>query len=528
MNYLPTMSQDEIRYVCSVIPIQETVGYFKRYPKDFNKVIRGIRATSLKNQEQVSSILFRSRKQLFISSFIEKHISRWLEEIGIAIKEKIDEGKSKEYALIQTLPHCFFADNINLYFKLIGEEYAEDFLMMLSTSIKVIKEIDAENERVKSKLDAKTLEAVHLNTEIEHIQIKQDQITRVLSERTKEIEILKHTNVYLAKNNEVIALHEQKIRMLEQKVQEREHYIQQLKVSLSTAINEQLRLEQTIKEETKKIEQLEKHRQNVTQKPKRPKDLDEFRDYLGYNFENIGVPANTDYYSLLKKHLSVILFQGKPIIISRCTGLSLMQCVSNTLVKTSVVSTLTYADDITEKSIDNFLLQDKRIVCLDNFIGNYNETVLITICDRHKDKIIFLTVAYDRTIAYVPDELLRYCHYLNLNRIEAFIGGELTEDPSVVDEEETAISTIAPGSRWSVMLNKILGELGVRGALAAYKGALISDELSLCCQLAFDVLPYCADVLKIAPFNVSEQLVKYTGVSGRCPYKDLLRRWFSC
>ena len=29
--------------------------------------------------------------------------------------------------------------------------------MMLSTSIKVIKEIDAENERVKSKLDAKTL-----------------------------------------------------------------------------------------------------------------------------------------------------------------------------------------------------------------------------------------------------------------------------------------------------------------------------------------------------------------------------------
>ena len=71
---------------------------------------------------------------------------------------------------------------------MIGEEYAEDFLMMLSTSIKVIKEIDAENELVKSKLDAKTLEVVHLNTEIEHIQIKQDQITRVLSERTKEIE----------------------------------------------------------------------------------------------------------------------------------------------------------------------------------------------------------------------------------------------------------------------------------------------------------------------------------------------------
>jgi hypothetical protein len=69
---------------------------------------------------------------------------------------------------------------------------------------------------------------------------------------------------------------------------------------------------------------------------------------------------------------------------------------------------------------------------LDNFIGNCNETELLPLFDNYRDKVIFLTVAYDRTIYYVSREFLRYCHYLNLNRIAALsINAELTEDPSL-------------------------------------------------------------------------------------------------
>jgi hypothetical protein len=256
--------------------------------------------------------------------------------------------------------------------------------------------------------------------------------------------------------------------------------------------------------------------------------LDEFRDYLGYNFENIGVPTNADYFPLLKDHLSRVLFQGKPIIICRSTGFILMSCVSNTLVKTPIVSTLEFSDKVTEKAIDDFLSQDKRLLCLDNFIGNYNETALVTICDKHIDKIIFLTVAFDHTLAYVPDELMRYCHYINLNRIEGFVGGkELTEDPSALDEELAVSSTPIPDARWSVLLKEMLEELGVCGALAVHKRFQVSNETVLCCMLAFDILPYCSDTLKIAPFTMSERLVKYAGDNGRCPYKALLMRWFS-
>ena len=87
MNYLPIMTEDEIKYVCLMIPLQESVLYFKQHPKDFAKVMPGFRATSLRNQEQLSTVLFRRRSLPFVSSFIEKHISRWLEEIQQEISE---------------------------------------------------------------------------------------------------------------------------------------------------------------------------------------------------------------------------------------------------------------------------------------------------------------------------------------------------------------------------------------------------------------------------------------------------------
>lgn len=528
MNYLPLLTEDEIRYVCSVIPLQKAVAYFKHYPKDFAKVMPGFRATSLKKQDQVSGILYRGRNQYFISSFIEKHISRWIEDINDAISKKIEEGESKELALVHTLPDCYFVDNIALYFKLTGEEQTEEFLSILSASIKCIKNADIEYERIKKELNTKTTEVSHLEKELECVQVEKSKISQNLSAYLKEIKALKHTNADLKRSNELIASYEQTIESLMQKLNEQTDCIQQLRTDLSNARKEQRQLEKKISEELTKQQEIEKYRQYTVRKPKCPKDIGEFKDYLGYNFENIGVPINSDYYLLLKNYLSMMLFHGKPIIISRNTGLSLMKCVSNTLVNTPVVFTLTFDKDITEKLIDDFLSQDKRIVCLDNFIGNYDETILITMCDKHRDKIIFLTVAYDRTLCFVPAEFMGYCYYLNINRIEAFVNdNELTEDPSVVDEIETVVTLTAPDNRWSVVLKEMLEEFGIRGAVSAYKSALVNDELSLCYMLAFDILPYCTDVLKINPFSFSERLVKYAGDSGRCQYKNLFKRWFA-
>lgn len=527
MKYLPMMTENEIRYVCAVIPTRDTIGYFQHNPKEFAKICPGFRASSVTKLD-VGNLIFRNRSRGFVEVFIEDHISKWLIQIQKHIDECLNDGDSNIVALLKTLPHCFFVDNISLYFKITGEEYSEEALAILDDSIKVIKELDTECERLQATLNDKAVEINRSETEIKRIQKEQSKTSKKLDEHLDEIKLLKYANINLEKNAGTIIFLEQTIENLKQKEQEREDYIQQLRTDLSMAKIEWLQLERKIREELAKQQEIERYERDTDQTPKSPKDLDEFKDYLGYNFESIGVPTDTDYCALLKDHLSKILFQGKPIIISRSTGFSLMRCISNTLVKTPVVSTLTFSNRVTEKSIDSFLSQDKRILCLDNFIGNYNETMLITICEKHRDKIIVLTVTYDHTLAYVPDELFRYCHYLNLNRIEAFTEEkELTEDPSIVDEEDVTVSHVVPDVRWSITTKEILGELGVRGALPVYKSSLISDELCFCELLAFDILPYCTDVLKIAPFNTSERLLKYAGSSGRCQYKELYRRWFS-
>jgi hypothetical protein len=155
MSYLSMMTDQEIEYVCSVIPLQETIAYFKYYSKDFAKVRPGFRATSFRNQEQASDLLFRKRNQRFISSFIENHIKHWLDDISEVINQKIDEGLSKESALLQTLPYCYFVDNIRLYFKLIGVEYSDETLCVFETGIKIIKESNSENEHLKVAIQEK-------------------------------------------------------------------------------------------------------------------------------------------------------------------------------------------------------------------------------------------------------------------------------------------------------------------------------------------------------------------------------------
>ncbi|NLC13893.1 MAG: hypothetical protein GX768_07610, partial [Chloroflexi bacterium] len=67
---------------------------------------------------------------------------------------------------------------------------------------------------------------------------------------------------------------------------------------------------------------------------------------------------------------------------------------------------------------------------------------------------------------------------------------------------------------------------GVCKELTAYKSSLVSNEKILIQLLAFDILPYCADVLGVAPFTISERLNKYAGDNGRCSYKELFRGWF--
>lgn len=527
MNYLPLMTEDEIQYICTAIPEKRVSDYFRRNPKEFSKICPGFRPNAI-SRLNVPDLLFRNRNNGFVSSFIEKTISIWLSQIQECLDECIKDGRNKDAAYIEILAQSFFVGNIALYFKLIEEEHPEDYISLLSTAAVEAKKVSEEQDKLKVDVESKTAEIERLQAELASVKTALNKSKTKQSAYAAETKSLKQELVNTDELNATIQSKEEAIATLEAEVSQLKRSEKDLKAELKAAQSGQQQLEAQIKEEIEKQQAEKIVRQVAALKPLRPIDMDEFREYLGYNLKDIGASTPPDCYLLLKQHLCDILFQGMPIIISRGTGVPLMKCIANTLVGNTNVASLTYNKDISAQEIESFLSWEARIVCLDGFLGNYSETELLALFERHRNKIIFLTLAYDRTLRFVPYEIFRYCHYLNLNRIQTLSArAASTEDPSVFEEIEAETQEANPDTRYSPLLKEILDEFGLSQSVAAGRRAYISNEQDLCRALVFDILPYCADVLQIAPFVISERLDKYAGDKGRCSYKNLFKEWFA-
>lgn len=527
MNYLPLLTEDEIRYVCSVIPQIRVSDYFRHNPKEFAKICPGFRPNAI-SRINVGDLLFRNRNNGFVSSFIERNISIWLRQIQEYLDQCMKEGSSKDVAYIQTLPQSFFVENVALYFKLIEEEHPEAYISLLSSAVMETKKFLEEKEALKTEVASKDKDIERLQSELRSIAaaLKNSKVRQ--GEHAAEIKSLKQAVVNADELSAVIRNKEEIIAELTAEVHALKQTEKELKNELAEAQDNQRQLEVEIRVKLEKQQTERTKKQVAASKPLRPIDMDEFKEYLGYNLKDIGASTPIDCFLLLKQRLCDILFQGMPIIINRGAGAPLMKCIANTLVGNTNVVSLTYNKDISIQEIEVFLSENARVVCLDGFLGNYSETELFALLERHRNKIIFLTLAYDRTLRFVPYEIFRYCYYLNLNRIQTLsASGDLTEDPSVFEETEANILETNPDTRYSPLLKEIINELGFSPSLTANKCAHISNEQDLCCTLAFDILPYCADVLQIAPFAISDRLGKYAGDQGRCSYKKLFKEWFA-
>ena len=82
MSYISLLSEDEVQYICSVIPQKHVSDYFRRNPKEFAKICPGFRPIAI-FRLNVGDLLFRNRNNGFVSSFIDKNIRIWLCQIQV-------------------------------------------------------------------------------------------------------------------------------------------------------------------------------------------------------------------------------------------------------------------------------------------------------------------------------------------------------------------------------------------------------------------------------------------------------------
>jgi hypothetical protein len=594
MEYINKLDNYEIKFVCDkLIPISHIKEYFYKYTKKIKRYIHGFDNISEIDEEQ-RKFLYDNIKEQIIYSFVENEIKEYLNIIEKKIIELEKLGHCREESVLTILSLSLFQNDLDIYYKLIGEEYSEEYVKMVKTSIIIIKKLIAENISIRLKMKEKInyFKEKLLEQILKKLNDAENSINTLLNEKEKLTKINKEVNKTLdeSKNNikklelkfdnykqnkeqkiinlknklkEISSRKEEKIKDLElqfqkkseennkikdlefqlQKnsedsekiinsliadLQKKENNIQEINSELNT-LKEKLQInESTAINERENQQNLIGTNEKSLHVPKRPKDINKFKENLGLNLERVDDDIFYEqFFDPLKEYLSEILFLGKPIIINRNVGLTLIKCVANVLIGTEEVMTLTFSENINENNIIEFLEKNNRIVCFDNFIGNFNEMILLTITDKYKDCIIFFTILYDRTLSYLSEEFIKYCQYLNLNRIETFSKTPYLNGLSDIPEEVIITKTDKINNiRLSTSLKNILLELGFSESMSIYISSHIKKKDDLFQLLAFNIIPYCVDVLKIKPFHMSEKLNISVGKISSCPYKDLFINWF--
>lgn len=523
MFNLSSLSEDEYRKICSVIPLNYIVKYFQKNPKEFNKIYPGHRAVSVQSEKAIE-LLVSYRDQGFISSFIERIVSDWLKEIQSVVQECQSSGESELTSYVHTLYQSFFSDNVSAYFKLIEKNYNEDQLEMISGLVALLKSITEKQHDLESstrELESKLKASDRKNEKCEKLLEKANSKLSELSSKQSEFESIqkkyqKLLNDYAqsAKEKEAVILQsdrqKKQIEVLNETVTTLQKGKEQLEISIRAKIEEEneaeaLRVKSSF--------------------PIAPVDLEEFIEYFSYNLESIGVvnsdiPINT----FLTTYMSCVLFQGKPIICNKTYADTFAKCLSNTLVNNAPVNTISFSPELDERHICTALNASGRIVVLENFLGNYNETLLLSILDKYKSKILILSVTYEKTLFYLPKDFLAYCYYINLSRIPEFVRAITPdEDPSILTEKEIIQSEFPSKNRFQSVVRSIALELGFSVLISDKVSEFVSDDKSACAVLSLCIIPYVSDVFGKNALNNSDTLQRYIN---RCPYKKVFEEWF--
>lgn len=542
MGYLDKINDEEIKYVCEAIPSAELKSYLRKNPKEFAKLMPGFRPTSIKT-EQTASVLLKFQRRPFVRNFIEKHLELWIVSIQDNIEQCKKDGDSDYQAFLHTFPDCYFANNIPLYFRLTDSNVEQSVLSVLAEAVQVI--LNQRENFLSSEEVEKIAEQRKQNEQA--IRIKESEIKVLKSNiAAKDKTLLKHSETILKQEDVIENLHDSlqkcqnEIEKTNKENEELRHKCEAgkreskaIKMKNETLQDEITRLDKVLNEVNCQLEELikeyvdEDYEIKGSQSMIRPVSESQFKEFLSYNFEDIGLNIEKEEAQLLVNHLMRVLFLGCPILTNSLTAKNLVSCVANSIIGTSNFESLLFAEHIKAKHIVNFLNDSGRVVCLDGFLGNYNEIELFEILRQYKNKIIFLSIQYEKTLKYVPVEILTHSEYLNVLCFpEMAMVHEIGENSAALEEHEYEIDDYFLDERISKITRQILEELGFEDQVITKYLSQITGEEDLNQALIYSILPYVRDVMAENPYLLSKRLEKYAGEQGRAPYKDIILRWF--
>ena len=544
---LSIFNEDELEYIVNVIPRNRAVNYLQKNSKEFAKIKPGFRANALPDS-QLFPLLYKELQKGndFIVTLVLGFLKSCVQEITDAYNAECQK-RDETTALIYTLNGCYFRDRLDVYFKLVNQEISQGEIDKLVVAMDILQESVEIQESMRNELAEKEQQIRSLEQDADDLVADKERWAQEKEKIVSQNEELKAEIATFSEQNEKlrgeVAQHLEQNQQLKKQLEEIKTSLLHKEAELQELSRERESLSGQLKEQTErnhecsqKIEALE---QALTEQRTLsaqhtisndvwsvsadagkyfvPVDLEEFKELISYYLEDSGIAEGSE---LLISYITKIAFSGKPIAGNRQDCHFLVNCLSNVLTN-GESTTLNYSDEVTIADISNALKGDCRVVYLDNFIGNFNETVLYSLLENYHNKIIVISAMFDRTFNYVGSEFLSLCHYFNVSRLKYKSNVEF--DVSSLEEKEyvptAEILQNIPTSALKSILKELRFSVGTRKSLITN----IDTHDDATGVLAFCVIPYLLDVCGINPYNSSEKFNDYCEKNHN---KYLLNQWF--
>lgn len=233
------------------------------------------------------------------------------------------------------------------------------------------------------------------------------------------------------------------------------------------------------------------------------KDYEEFKMDLDYCLMDANVNEGKE---VLTSYMDRLYTERKIIIGNRKDCRFIVECFSSILCSNEY-TTITYFDGIKLRDIITAVENGGRIIYLDNFIGNYNETVLISLLSIYMDKMIVISAMYDKMFMYVTSDILRDCNYINLQRLN--LADNINFDSCVCEEQISEYKKVLIDNAPTSALISILRDLKLNEQVRTSLSINVNSHTDSDAILTFGVLPYLVDVRGETPFENSDRLLSY-------------------
>lgn len=544
---LSIFNGDELEYIVSVIPRNRAVNYLQKNSKEFAKIKPGFRANALPDS-QLFPLLYKELQKGndFIVTLVVGFLKSCVQEISEAYNAEC-QYHDETTALIYTLNGCYFRDRLDVYFKLVNQEISQAEIDKLVAAMDILQKSVEIQQSMRNELAEKDQQILSLEQDIDGLVADKErwvQEKETIVSRNQELQA--EISTFSEQNKEMrgeIAQCAEKNKELQKQFDEikasllrKESELQELdreKDSLSSQLKEQTERNHECVQKIEELEQALTEQKTLSAQQTTsnnvwsvsadadkyfiPVDLEEFKELILYYLEDSEI---TDGRELLTSYITRIAFSGKPIVGNRQDCDFLVNCLSSVLTN-GESATLNFSDEVMINDVSSAINSEYRIIYLDNFIGNFNETVLYSLLEKYHNKIVVISAMFDSTFNYIGAEFLSLCHYFNVSRLKYKSNVEF--DVSSLEEKENVptaeILQNIPTSALKSILKELDFPIGTRQSLITN----IDTHDDATGVLAFCVIPYLLDVSGINPYNSSEKFNDYCEKNRK---RYLLNQWF--